>query len=52
MRGILKENETLFLVASSDLEAAMDHPPDATSLLHHFAALKGSGANELKRSAG
>jgi hypothetical protein len=27
-------------MASSDSEAAMDHPPDATSLLHHFAALK------------
>jgi predicted transposase YbfD/YdcC len=27
-------------MASSDSEAAMDHPPETTSLLHHFAALK------------
>jgi predicted transposase YbfD/YdcC len=27
-------------VARSDSEAAMDHPPETTSLLHHFAALK------------
>jgi predicted transposase YbfD/YdcC len=28
-------------MASSDSEAAMDLPPETTSLLHHFAALKG-----------
>jgi hypothetical protein len=27
-------------VGRPDSEAAMDHPPEATSLLRHFAALK------------
>ena len=38
-RGFSERTKRRSVVVSPDLEAAMDHPPDATSLLHHFAAL-------------